>query len=122
MSNKIQATVLSKIGFASHQNSVPVVRELEVIQEGGEPGEDLILELTADPGFLEPKRWLIDRLEPDSPLHIRDRDVKLQAGFLADLTESITGERSGSACSNRTTKECMAPACPTSNAPAVQRV
>lgn len=53
----IRATTTPKIGFASHQNSVPVVRELEVLQESGEPMEDLVLELTADPGFLEPKRW-----------------------------------------------------------------
>jgi hypothetical protein len=71
---------------------VPVVRELEVIHEGEEALDGLVLELTADPDFLEPRRWLIDRLGRGSSLHIRDRDVKLQARFLADVTESVTGE------------------------------
>jgi len=31
----IKSTITAKIGFASHQNSGPVVRELEVVNEGG---------------------------------------------------------------------------------------
>ena len=89
---QIKATITAKIGFASHQNSVPVVRELEVVNEGETALENLVLELSSDPPFLETKSWRIDALRESSTLHITDRDVKLHAGFLADMTESISGE------------------------------
>lgn len=89
---QIKATITAEIGFASHQNSVPVVRELEVVNEGETALENLVLELSSDPPFLETKSWRIGALREGSTLHITDRDVKLHAGFLADLTESVTGE------------------------------
>ncbi len=92
MSLSIQSTITAKIGFASHQNSVPVVRELEVVNGGEAALEHLVLELSSDPPFLETKSWRIDALREDSTLHITDRDVKLHAGYLADLTESVSGE------------------------------
>lgn len=94
MSFKIEGVIASKIGFASHQNSVPVLRELVVINDGDIDLNDLVLELTADPPFLESKTWRLDRLGKASDLHIPERDVKLSAGYLADLTESVTGELS----------------------------
>ncbi len=92
MSLQIASTISAKIGFASHQNSVPVVRELEVRNDGETALENLVLELSSDPPFLEPKSWRIDALRAGSALQIPDRDVKLHAGFLADLTESVSGE------------------------------
>jgi very-short-patch-repair endonuclease len=92
MSLTIKSTITAKIGFASHQNSVPVVRELEVINQGETGLENLVLELSSDPPFLETKSWRIDALRDGSTLHITDRDVKLHAGYLADLTESVSGE------------------------------
>ncbi len=88
----IKSTITTKIGFASHQNSVPVVRELEVVNDGEASLENLVLELSSDPPFLETKSWRIDALREGSTLHITDRDVKLHAGYLADLTESVSGE------------------------------
>ena len=63
---RIEATVAGKIGFASHQNAVPVLRELRIsaASSEGAPVEGLSLRLTADPPFLVPKTWLIDRLSP----------------------------------------------------------
>ena len=92
MSPEIKATISPKIGFASHQNSVPVLRELELVHPGEQPLEDLVLELSSDPAFLEPKIWRIAALREAAVLHVTDRDVKLNAGFLSDLTESLSGE------------------------------
>lgn len=92
MHPEIKSTITNKIGFASHQNSVPVVREMELINEGERMFENLVLELSSDPAFLEEKSWRIDALRAGSTMHITDRDVKLQAGFLAGLTESVSGE------------------------------
>ncbi len=91
MTFEITAVVAGKVGFASHQNAVPVLRELEIASTAESAVDDVTLTLTADPPFLAPKTWRIDRLAPDAPLHVADRDVALNAGFLGELTESIRG-------------------------------
>ena len=40
----IKSTITAKIGFASHQNSVPVVRDLEVVNKGLTALENLVLD------------------------------------------------------------------------------
>jgi very-short-patch-repair endonuclease len=90
MTIKIEGVIASKIGFASHQNSVPVLRELTVHNDGEADYSDLELELVADPPFLEGKTWRLDRLNKDSTLHISERNLKLNAAYLADLTESLS--------------------------------
>ena len=89
---EISSTITHKIGFASHQNSVPILRELALANPGEQDLENLVLSLSADPPFLEPKSWRIDCLRANSTAHITERNVKLNAGYLADLTESISGE------------------------------
>jgi very-short-patch-repair endonuclease len=110
MSLEIKSTVAQKIGFASHQNAVPALRELELVSTGVESFEHLVLELSADPPFLEPKSWRIDCLRANSTLHITDRDVKLQAGFLAGLNESVSGEvRLKVTCGEQVLASCSSP-------------
>jgi very-short-patch-repair endonuclease len=91
MNITIGASVSSKIGFASHQNAVPVLRELELENAGEKAFDDLTLTLSADPPFLQLKTWRIDRLSPGAVLHVTDRDIALNASFLGDLDENISG-------------------------------
>src|SRR5471030_652537 len=90
MTIKIEGVIANKIGFASHQNAVPVLRELTVHNDGEADYNDLELELVADPPFLEAKTWRLDRLSKASTLHISERNLTLNAGYLADLAESLT--------------------------------
>lgn len=87
---EIRAIVAPKIGFASHQNSVPLLSDLEIVGSD-ETLSDLEVRLTADPPFLQPRTWRIDRLVPNTSIHVSDRDIALVAGLLSDLTEAITG-------------------------------
>lgn len=87
----IEGTVASKIGFASHQNAVPLLRELKLRYEGEGPAEHCELRLAADPPFVQAKTWRIDRLSHGDELVIRDRDVQLNATLLSGLTESMRG-------------------------------
>jgi very-short-patch-repair endonuclease len=87
----INATIAAKIGFASHQNAIPVIRELNVSSTAGRVLEGLTLSLFADPPFVQPKSWRIDRLDPGDTLRITDRDIALNATLLHDLTESLSG-------------------------------
>lgn len=96
MSLEISASLATKVGFASHQNAVPLLHELVLLNSGEEPKEDLAVVLSANPEFLEEKIWRIDSL--DDEVHLPDRELRLDAGFLADLTEGLRGEITIAVC------------------------
>ncbi len=88
---RIEAAIASTVGFASHQNAVPLLRELKIVGQGDGQAEDLRLALRADPPFVAEKTWKLDRLAAGDELTINDRDVALNATMLAGLTESMRG-------------------------------
>lgn len=92
MGIKAQVSIAHKLGFTSHQNAVPLLRELVLHNESEETYQDLTLHLRTSPTVLEEKKWNIDRLLPGTSLDIRDRDVKLNAEWLAELTENVLCE------------------------------
>ncbi len=92
MSMKIEAVVARKVGFASHQNAVPLLRELSIRNEGDVPEQGLVLTLTTDPEFVETRTWHIDRVSPGDRLTVSDRDIRLNANYLAGLSESLAAE------------------------------
>lgn len=59
----ISGSITPKIGFASHQNAVPILRELEITNLTDGSIDDLHLVVSADPPFLETKTWKVGRLE-----------------------------------------------------------
>ncbi|SEK25956.1 Part of AAA domain-containing protein [Sphingomonas palmae] len=88
---EIVATVSPKVGFASHQNAVPLLREIAVVARGAAPTEGLQLRLIADPPFVQPKTWRIERVAGGDTIQIPDRVVELNATYLSELTERVTG-------------------------------
>lgn len=92
MNIKIDALIARKIGFASHQNAVPLVRELSLWNQEETTLEDLVLTLSTDPEFVESRGWNIDRIHAGDRLGIPDRDIKLNAGYLSGLTESLNAD------------------------------
>lgn len=89
MGISIEGFVSTKLGLASHQNAVPLLRQLTIANDGVEGLDDLVLELEPSLPFAAAKTWRIDRLGPDSSMAIPDRDVELKEGYLADLTETM---------------------------------
>lgn len=87
----IKATVARKVGFASHQNAVPILHDLTLENVGDEPLTELTVSLEADPPFLEKKIWKIDTIRPGDEIRIGDRDIRLSGTFLSELVESISG-------------------------------
>lgn len=90
MSIGISASLATRVGFASHQNSVPLLHELLVENPADEPVENLAVVLSASPAFLEEKIWRIDSLHGEQ--YMPDRELRLSASYLADLTEGMQGE------------------------------
>jgi len=88
----VDAAIAAKIGFATHQNAVPIIRDLSLsASPDGAVKESLVLVLAADPPFAQAKTWRIDAMAPGDELRIADRDVSLNASLLQDLTASLTG-------------------------------
>jgi very-short-patch-repair endonuclease len=89
---EIKASIAPKITFASHQNDVPLIADLVVLNPTGDTLEDLVLELSTEPEIVLPRRWTIDRLSAGSDLRIKDRHVPLPGAKLAELNERLRGE------------------------------
>ncbi|WNO53162.1 hypothetical protein [Stakelama saccharophila] len=88
----INATIAAKVGFATHQNAIPIIRDLGIsVHAESDAKENLVLTLAADPPFVQAKTWRIDAMAAGDELHIADRDVALNAGLLQDLTEGLSG-------------------------------
>ncbi len=85
----IDAVITPKISFATHQSAVPVLRDLRLINLGGEPLQNILAEIVADPPVFEPVQWRIDRIAAGGEAHITKRDLRLNAGLLLQLSEAI---------------------------------
>lgn len=90
MSVQVLAALAAKIGFASHQNAVPLFRELDLVNRGDTDLDRLVLSLVADPPFIAARAWPARTLSAGQTLRITDRDIELDAGYLAGLTENLT--------------------------------
>ena len=89
---QIDANLASTFTFASHQNSIPVVRSIRIENGTSEPVQDVQLELTASPAFLRAKTWKIDRINTGDDVVLSDRRIDLDAAYLAGLTEAERGD------------------------------
>src|SRR5690554_4441591 len=88
---KLLCELADCLNYASYQNSVPLIRSLEVENPLPTPLEQCELELRAEPPYARPKRWVIDRITPGSSVTIRDRDVELDPAYLNGLNEAERG-------------------------------
>ncbi|SDG17911.1 DUF3320 domain-containing protein [Thalassobaculum litoreum] len=114
----VSAEIAHKVTFATQQASIPILRDLVVRNRLPEDDTDtgsaafgqgdllersgaqlanpdigdldtIDIEISADPPFLEPRSWRIDRIAAGTDLAIRDRELKLDGGFLFGLTEAL---------------------------------
>lgn len=92
MSITVSASIAKKIGFASQQNSVPVLRELSIFNDTDNTYQNLTLTLQTKPDVLKEKKWTIDRIAPQSSINVDDRDIGLNTVWLADLLEKVQCE------------------------------
>ncbi|MBV6342536.1 DUF4011 domain-containing protein, partial [Candidatus Magnetobacterium casense] len=84
----LNAAIAPKISFAFYQNSVPVLREVVIINDGNEVLDDLELIISSDPPFIKTHTWHIARVGAKQRYHIPKMDVDLDGGLLARLTEA----------------------------------
>lgn len=80
----------SKLNLADFQNSVPLLRELAIVNDSESGLSHLQLRLESFPPFLKPKTWTIDACDARSHYVIKDCDVQLDGSLLSKLTEAET--------------------------------
>jgi very-short-patch-repair endonuclease len=88
---ELDAALDPRINFAMQQNSVPVVKRLELRNVGNEPLRDVRVRVTAEPGFAEPWEGLVARIPPEASYVLDDVDLRLSPGHLVNLTERESG-------------------------------
>lgn len=88
----ISADLAEQFTFASHQNSIPVIRSIAISNSTSGSLQHLKLELTASPAFLRPKTWTIDRLLAGDTISVTDRSLDLDPAYLAKLDEAESGD------------------------------
>lgn len=84
----IRISNASKLNLADFQNSVPLLRELTVVNDSDRELSNLQIRLESFPPFLKPKTWSIDACDPKSQYGIKDCDVSLDGVLLGKLTEA----------------------------------
>ena len=87
---ELQTTLSGKVNLADFQNAVPVIKELGLLNNTGTDLRGVRIRLSAEPGFLKPRTWLLDTVAAGSKYSLRDLDVQLDAALLGRLTEAET--------------------------------
>lgn len=88
------------LGYASIQNSVPVIRSLRLTNHGSESLEDLQVLVSCNPRFAEGIKLRFDRLAPNETRRISPVDLRPDHTYLAELPESVRATVSVSVLSN----------------------
>jgi very-short-patch-repair endonuclease len=84
----ILADIAESINYASWQNSVPLLRSLELHNTTAEAVSDLRLEFDTVPACARPKTWIIERVAAGEKFFVRDRDLQLDPEYLIGLNEA----------------------------------
>ncbi len=88
----IRSEVVSHITFASHQNHVPIITDLAVVNPTSEDLKDLTLHLVTEPQVVGERTWTFDQVAAESTYPVRDLAVTLKGAVLQDLTERMRAE------------------------------
>jgi len=84
----ILATLSPKLNLAFHQNSLPALHELVIVNDSDVPLKEVELALSADPPFMKSKTWRIDVVGKADRYRLQDLDVSLDGAFFARLGEA----------------------------------
>jgi very-short-patch-repair endonuclease len=88
----VTCAAADNINVAFYQNAVPIIRDLAVENKLGRDLSEISVHLTAEPPFLTPGVWRIERIADQAIHHIRSLDLKLDPAFLAGINASRRGE------------------------------
>ena len=88
----IKASIAARLNVAFHQNSVPAIAEIELVNGSEQDWPDITVSVTSVPEFLQPKDFRLDRLKVGATQRLNPVSVDLNPKFLLGVTEAIRGE------------------------------
>lgn len=77
------------LGYASIQNSIPVIRSLRLTNRGEDAMEGLEVLIACNPGFAQGTKLRFERLAPGETRRIAPIELQPDHSYLADLQESV---------------------------------
>ena len=86
---RVEFTFAAKIGFATHQNEIALIEELRVVNDGPVAAQNLVLKIEADPPVVAGRQWVLDTIPAQTNVRVEQRDLALNGGLLAGLTETM---------------------------------
>lgn len=85
----IDAVIAPKLSFATHQNDVPVLHELKLLNLGDTAAENVLLSVESDPPVFAAREWRFDRIASGGEVYVTGRDLPLNAALLLQLSEAV---------------------------------
>jgi len=89
---ELKASISARLNVAFHQNSVPAIAEIELVNDTDEDLSDVTISVSATPVFLQPKMFRIDCVRSGRAQRLNPVPAELDATFLLRLTEAVRGE------------------------------
>lgn len=88
----LDVQLADKVNFATAQNGISIIKILKIENLSTDPVTDIVLTMTARPGFLREKTWRIDRIAAGDNVVLHDLDVALDPVLLGGLDEAEWGQ------------------------------
>ena len=89
---QIHVDLIDCLNYASFQNSVPVLRSLQIENSTSETINSVELTMQTEPGFGRTKKWTFERISPGTSVSASDLKMDLDPGYLNGLNEAERGE------------------------------
>lgn len=70
---QFRTSLVAKLNLTSHQNAMPFLREVRIVDDTEDQLRDLIL--TSEPAFLTIRSWHMDEVKTRQPFHLADLDA-----------------------------------------------
>lgn len=85
---RLQASMSPKVSLAFHQNAVPMLHDLVIVNDGPDPLMNMVVRLSSEPAFLKEKIWRLDQINAQQDYHLRELDIALDPTLLGRLIEA----------------------------------
>ena len=89
---RIEADLSARVTWAMQQNAVPIVHELRLHHDGDEDLEDVLVQISTEPGIHAPWEVRIARIAAGGMHRLSRVDLSLRGGALRDLRERQLAE------------------------------
>lgn len=88
---RLEISALEAVNFALQQNRIPVIRSLQIINDGDAPLENVVLTIAANPAICLHFEKHFDLIPAKSVFRAGNIDLTLDPEYLCALTEKVSG-------------------------------